>query len=193
MKTTHLTLELPAWLAAEMDANPVCPTVESRMQLAIRLARRNMAEGGGPFGAVIAERATGRVLSVGVNRVVPGNCSVAHAEIVAIMAAQQRLGHYDLGCPDFPAFELATTTEPCAMCFGAVPWSGVRWLVCGARGEDAGAIGMDEGAKPPQWREELQRRGIGVECDVCRAEARSLLEAYRLSGGVIYNGRQPLR
>ena len=163
------------------------------MRLAIRLARRNMAEGGGPFGAVIAERSTGRVLSVGVNRVVPGNCSVAHAEIMAIMAAQQRLGHYDLGRSDFPAFELTTTTEPCAMCLGAIPWSGVRWLVCGARGEDACAIGMDEGAKPPHWREELQKRGIGVECDVCRDEACSLLEAYRRAGGVIYNGGQSPR
>jgi len=75
------------------------------------------------------------------------------------------------------------------MCLGAVPWSGVRRVLCGARARDAEAIGMDEGPKPAGWAAALGRRGIEVRRDVLRAEARAVLQLYRDRGGPVYNGR----
>jgi tRNA(Arg) A34 adenosine deaminase TadA len=72
------------------------------------------------------------------------------------------------------------------MCFGAIPWSGVRRLSCGARAADAEAIGFDEGAKPRDWVGELARRGIEVVRDVGRKEAVAVLRAYSDAGAEIY-------
>ncbi len=164
--------------------------MEDRMRLAVDLARGNIRHGtGGPFGAAVFDGETGHLLAPGVNLVVSAGCSVAHAEMVAIMVAQQRVGSFDLGGPGQPPRELVTSTEPCAMCFGAVPWSGVRRLVCGARDEDARGCGFDEGAKISEWGSELEKRGISVERDVLREEAAAVLREYATGGGPIYNAR----
>jgi tRNA(Arg) A34 adenosine deaminase TadA len=166
-------------------------TPEARMNFVISLARRNIEEHtGGPFAAAVFDLTTHRLVAPGVNRVTSQNCSSAHAEVMAISIAQKQLQNYDLGAARMPRCELVTSTEPCAMCLGAVPWSGVRALVCGARGEDACAIGMDEGAKPTDWVGELERRGITVTRDVCREAAAAVLNDYLASGGTIYNARQ---
>jgi tRNA(Arg) A34 adenosine deaminase TadA len=185
-------LSLPAWIAEYLATQPTAfPTPESRMLLAVELARRNVEQGtGGPFGAAVLSAESGELISVGVNLVVPASCSVAHAEMVAIMLAQQRLDTHDLGGRDLPACELITSTEPCAMCMGAIPWSGLRHVVCGAREEDALAIGMDEGAKPSNWVGAFRERGIAVTRDVCRDEAAAVLRLYAEKGGPIYNGRR---
>jgi tRNA(Arg) A34 adenosine deaminase TadA len=75
-------------------------------------------------------------------------------------------------------------------CFGATTWSGVRRLVCGARDEDARAIGFDEGPKLPDWVGALEERGISVVRDTCRDEAAAVLRDYAESGGLIYNARR---
>lgn len=161
------------------------------MALAVELARRNVRNGtGGPFGAAIFERGSGRVISAGVNRVIPERCSVAHAEMVAMMLAQQSLGSHDLGAAGTAECELVTSAEPCAMCLGAVPWSGVRSLVCGARSGDAEEIGFDEGDKPENWVGALQGRGISVKRDVLSQEAAEVLREYARMGGEIYNARK---
>ena len=105
------------------------------MRLAIDLARENASHGGGPFGAILVEAESGRVVAPGVNLVVPLNCSMAHAEMVAISIAQQLERSHDLGASGLPALQLVTSTEPCAMCLGAIPWSGITSLVCGAGGD----------------------------------------------------------
>ena len=191
MTETEITLCLPAWARTAYLVNPpTCATIEERASLTIELARRNVAEGaGGPFGAAVFDHETGKLLSIGVNRVVPEQCSVAHAEIMALCLAQRALQTYDLGAAGMPVCELVSSTEPCAMCLGAIPWSGVRRLVCAARGEDARRIGFDEGDKPAAWVAALERRGITVLRDVCRAEAVAVLDVYLREGGVIYNGR----
>ena len=112
-----------------------------------------------------------------------------HAEIVTLMAAQQRVGTYDLSSAGLPPYELVTSTEPCAMCLGAVTWSGIRRLVCGARGADAEKAGFDEGEKPSAWPEALERRGISILRDICRDQAVAVLRDYRAAGGIIYNPR----
>jgi tRNA(Arg) A34 adenosine deaminase TadA len=162
------------------------------MKLVIALARRNIEHNtGGPFGAGIFERESGRLVAVGVNQVEVSNCSIAHAEMLAIALAQCATGSYDLGSREGLAYELVTSTEPCVMCLGAICWSGVRQVVCGARDEDAREIGFDEGPKPSDWVRSLESRGISVVTDVLREHAKAVLAEYQQGGGLIYNSRQP--
>jgi len=181
----------PAWLPAWLDAHAACPPEsEARMQLAIELSAINVAQGsGGPFGAIVVDMQTGSLISAGVNRVVACTASIAHAEIMAITAAQQTLGCFDLTASEAPVCALYSSCEPCAMCFGAIPWSGIRHLICAARDCDARAIGFDEGPKMAAWRSQLEKRGITVQTDLCRAEAAGVLQDYVNRHGFIYNGR----
>jgi tRNA(Arg) A34 adenosine deaminase TadA len=188
----QVTLDLPGWVEEFLeDPNRSYPTEEDRMRLVIELSRLNVVHGtGGPFGAGVFDLSTNRLVAPGVNLVTTANLSTAHAEIVALMIAQQVVGDFDLGGSGRPPFELVASTEPCAQCFGSVPWSGVRRLACGARDEDARGIGFDEGPKMPDWVPALEGRGISVICDVCRDEAAAVLRDYAAGGGVIYNARQ---
>ncbi|MGQ0666801.1 MAG: nucleoside deaminase, partial [Nitrospiraceae bacterium] len=139
------------------------------MQFVIQLAFTNIDMGtGGPFGAAVFEMTTGRLVSIGVNLVASTHCSLAHAEMVALANAHQAVGHFDLGAAGMPTLELVTSCEPCAMCYGAIPWSGVRNVLCGARASDASVIGFDEGSKPRNWVAALKKRGITVSRDLCR-------------------------
>lgn len=145
---------------------------------------------GGPFAAGVFDSTTNRLVAPGVNLVIATQASIAHAEIVALTLAQQAIGHHDLGAEGLSTHELVTSTEPCAMCLGAIPWSGIRTLVCGARDEDARSLGFDEGAKPLDWVETLKTRGILVTQDIHRSEAAQVLQDYVNDGGIMYNGRR---
>ncbi len=192
MKLPDVVLRLPGWAQTFLaNADRSYPTAEDRMRLAIRLAQLNIEhQTGGPFGAAIFESRTGHLIAIGMNLVESTNCSIAHAEMVAIAFAQQAAGSYDLGAQEGTICELVTSAEPCAMCLGAIPWSGVQSLVCGARDKDARLIGFDEGAKPHNWVESLQSRGITVHQDVLREEARAVLLDYQKRGGLIYNAHK---
>ena len=186
-------LPLPAWLSEfwAAAADKSYPEVTDRMVVAIELARRNVAEGtGGPFGAAIFGLDDHRLVAPGVNLVLASGSSIAHAEMVAIVFAQQRLGSFDLGAESMPTHELACSAEPCAMCLGAIPWSGVQSVLFGARDEDIRAIGFDEGHKPPNWIDALAQRGIQVQAAVEREASRAVLDAYAAGGGLIYNSRR---
>lgn len=186
---TALHFELPEFLARANSRVLTLPLAEDRMRFVLDLARESVAADGGPFAAAVFEHDSGRLLAAGANRVVASGYSCAHAEMIALSLAQRRLGHYDLGQPRFPACELVSSAEPCVMCLGAVLWSGVRYLSCGARGEDVTALGFDEGPKPPDWIGELRRRGIEVSPDVLRDEACLILRDYQAAGRPIYNAR----
>jgi tRNA(Arg) A34 adenosine deaminase TadA len=192
VKFPRVVLSLPGWVEDLVpDPGREYPTQEARMRFAVELSRRNVEHGtGGPFGAAVFDLSTNRLVAPGVNLVTSTNLSTAHAEIVALMVAQQVVGDFDLGGPGRPPYELVASTEPCAQCFGSIPWSGVRRLACGARDEDARAIGFDEGPKMEAWISSLEQRGISVVRDVCREEAAAVLKEYAESGGVIYNARQ---
>jgi tRNA(Arg) A34 adenosine deaminase TadA len=156
------------------------------MQLAIAISEQNVLQKtGGPFGAVVVSEETGELVSVGMNLVTSSGLSMAHAEIVALTLAQTSLGEWNLSRAG--RLQLVTSCEPCAMCFGAVPWSGVKSMICGARKKDAEDAGFDEGDKPDHWVRSLQLRGIVVQCSVMRAEAAAVLESYSKGGGTIYN------
>ncbi|MFO0028144.1 MAG: hypothetical protein ACK558_04710, partial [Pseudomonadota bacterium] len=87
-----------------------CGDDKAKVDLAIRLSRLNVERRtGAPLGAAIFSE-TGRLVSVGVNRVVPLSCSVAHAEMMAFMTAQHRLQRFRLDLDDGHAFTLATSS-----------------------------------------------------------------------------------
>ena len=190
MKPVSYTVKLPQWVDDILrGSEKIYPSIEERMELAITLAANNIINNGSPFGAAIFERDSGRLIAPGINLVLQTNCSVVHAEIVAIMLAQQQVANFDLGAEGLPDYELVSTTEPCAMCLGAIPWSGISSLVCGARDEDARSIGFDEGDKPADWTRKLQSRAISVTRDIHRDKAKAVLQQYVDAGGIIYNGR----
>jgi tRNA(Arg) A34 adenosine deaminase TadA len=193
-KSARIAIDLPPWLLEELDGvsdSELYVSPEERMAFVVELSRKNVArKTGGPFAAAVFDAGSGRLISAGVNMVTYVGLSVAHAEIVALAQAQAVLGGFDLGGAGMPVCELVSTTEPCAMCLGAIPWSGVRSLVCGARDEDARAAGFDEGAKPADWAGSLETRGIAVRRDVLRESAAAVLLDYAAGGGVVYNGRK---
>ncbi len=181
-----LSIHLPNWLM-QINTEASYPNLESRMQLAIQLAQQNIEHGtGGPFGAAVFDMHSHQLVAVGVNVVVSSCCSMAHAEMLAISMAQQALGSFNLAASE-RHLELVSSCEPCAMCFGAIPWSGIKQLVCGARDADARAIGFDEGPKMDYWQQALEQRGITVQSDVCRHDAIDVLQHYANNGGAIYN------
>ena len=123
------------------------------------------------------------MISAGTNIVVPETCSVAHAEIVAIMMAEERLGQHRLD----DRYILVSSAQPCVMCNGAFIWSGIGTLVIGAVKEDVESItGFDEGPVPENWKEELASRGIAVIEKVSHAKACEVLNIYKEKGGVLY-------
>jgi tRNA(Arg) A34 adenosine deaminase TadA len=189
LKFPKVVLQLPGWIQSALaDSKQIYPVVEERMRLVVKLAQLNIEhETGGPFGAGIFELKSGRLISIGVNLVESADCSIAHAEMIAIAVAQRVIGSYDLSGEKDIAYQLVTSTEPCAMCLGAIPWSGVRSVLCGARDEDARSIGFDEGHKPPNWVKSLDSRGISVVRDVLREQAKAVLLEYGRRGGLIYN------
>lgn len=184
-----LRVDLPAWIGQFCDELPErMESPEDRMAVAISLARQNVIhDSGGPFGALVVERDSSKVIAVGVNRVEPANCSSAHAEIMALSLAQQALAHWNLSSAGRGELELVTSCEPCAMCLGAIPWSGVNSVLCGAGKTDAEAAGFDEGDRPTDWVERLSARGITVVRGLLRDQAARVLNQYARSGRTIYS------
>lgn len=179
----------PAWLPSFVDRDRLYVGDEARMRLAIDLARQNVLHGtGGPFGAAIFERDSGRLVGVGVNSVVRLNNSALHAEMVAFMMAEADVESYTLGGDRRPGHEIFSSCEPCAMCLGAVLWSGVTRLAYAASREDADRLAFDEGPVFAQSYEYLRERGVLVTADVLREEAVAVLALYQSRGGQIYNG-----
>lgn len=177
----------PGWL--EGVAPPtLAPDVadEARMGWVLEVLDRQVVEQtGGPFAAAVFSGVTGKVLGVAVNRVEPSSACIAHAELLALAQAGQAVGSYTL---TGHRAVLVTSTEPCAMCLGAIEWSGVARVVCAASEGDARAVGFDEGDKPPHWQAGLEARGIAVVLGVGRARAAAAMRRYAERGGVVYNG-----
>ena len=186
---TTLSLSLPPWFRGWVETLPrIAATDEEAMRLAIEAARRNIEAGtGGPFGALVLDDATREILSVGINVVVSAQGSPYHAEIVAMLLAQKAAGTHDLGLDGTRRTTLFTSAEPCAMCMGAIPWSGITRVVIAARDVDVRQQAeFDEGDKPADWVAAYQRRGITVVRDLLRDEASAILRRYRTDGGPRY-------
>ncbi len=181
----HLTL--PAWVHESVDASAAYTTDADKVALAIELSRMNIeAASGGPFGAVVFGP-DDRIISIGVNRVLPQNTSLAHAENMAYMLAQQRLQTARLNERVGGTVTLATSSQPCCQCYGATVWAGIDRLLIGARAEDVMELTeFDEGPLPADWIGELNKRGIEVVRDLNRDAARAVLRSYGAQGGERY-------
>jgi tRNA(Arg) A34 adenosine deaminase TadA len=189
MSLPEITIRLPEWVLSTADFDRAYVGDEERMRLAIELSRQNVLRGtGGPFGAAIFERDSGRLVAVGVNSVVRLNNCTLHGEMMAFMMAQARLASFSLRSEGGPEHELVTSCEPCAMCLGATLWSGVTRVVCGAHRDDARRLNFDEGPVFPESHAYLRARGIEIVDGVLREEANAVLELYRTRKGTIYNG-----
>ncbi|VAX28407.1 Cytidine and deoxycytidylate deaminase family protein [hydrothermal vent metagenome] len=187
----RINFKVPDWIHDFIINQDIILEIEDRMQLVIEASRRNVIEKtGGPFAAAIFESDSGKLISLGTNLVTTQGLSILHAEIVAITVAQNILGTYDLGRKNKPRHELVTSAEPCAMCFGAIPWSGVYRVITSARDVDVRNIGFDEGPKLDDWSSSLKKRHIDVICDIKRDEAKQVLTEYSKLGGAIYNSRE---
>ena len=108
---------------------------KSLMQQAISLASEVKCSGDVPVGALIVND-NGEILSSGKNEREKDNDPTAHAEIVAIRKASEKLGSW---CLD--ELTLIVTLEPCVMCAGAILQSRVKRLVFGAFDQKTGAVG----------------------------------------------------
>ena len=135
--SNNCKIELPDWVTGFVESwQQPLSTISQRMQLAIALSEENIQrKTGGPFAAIVVREETGDLVSIGINLVTSAGLSMAHAEIVALSLAQSAIGEWNLSHAG--RLQLITSCEPCAMCFGAVPWSGVKSMICGARKKDA--------------------------------------------------------
>lgn len=181
---------LPPWLVDSLESLPKhLPTAEERMALVNDLADRNWRAGnGGPFAALVVDAATGELVSAGVNVVLSSGLSSTHAEVTALSLAQVATRGWDLGADR--DLQLVVNWRPCAMCYGATVWSGVRHLLIAGSGPECEELtGFDEGPVTPDWSAELERRGIRVTEGVLRDEAIAVFAAYGASNPVVYNAR----
>ena len=163
-------------------------------ELAAELSAR--AAGAGVGGYARTERGSGYVVFAGesgdtLSRVLPQHCSVAHAETMAYMLAQQRTQRSRLNLDEAGGhvgpITLATSSQPCCQCYGATFWAGIDRLLIGARSEDVMALTeFDEGPLPADWVGELERRGITVVRDLHRDAACDVLRSYGNQGGKFY-------
>jgi tRNA(Arg) A34 adenosine deaminase TadA len=123
---------------------------------AVALALENVALGGGPFGAVITRG--GEVIAEGVNRVVAEQDPTAHAEVVAIRRAGQKIGDHSLaGC------EMYASCEPCPMCLGALLWARIDRVWYAAGRADAAAAGFDDAAFYQQFQWKTVENGFVIQ------------------------------
>ena len=105
------------------------------MQAALSLAKVAADKGDVPVGAIVVNE-TGEILGTGQNLREQSNDPTAHAEVIAIRQAAEKIGSWRLD-----DLTLVVTLEPCAMCAGAILQSRIKRLVFGAWDEKAGAVG----------------------------------------------------
>lgn len=144
---------------------------EKFMREAIALASENVANAGGPFGAVIVK--DGVVVGRGANRVTASNDPTAHAEVVAIRDAAANLGTFDLsGC------DIYASCEPCPMCLGAIYWARIANIYYGNTKSDAADINFDDSFIYTQIEKPIGSRLI-PEKQCLHTEALTTFELWR--------------
>ena len=140
------------------------------MRKAIELSSENVANGGGPFGAVIAKG--GEIIATGVNRVTASCDPTAHAEVSAIRAATAKLGTFDLS-----GYEIYTSCEPCPMCLGAIYWARLDKMYYANNKTDAKNIGFDDSFIYDELELKPENRKLPSEV-MLREEAIKAFEAW---------------
>lgn len=149
----------------------------------MKLAKQNAENGinrreGGPFGAVIIDK-EGNVISNGNNQVIKNNDPTAHAEIVAIREACEKLHTYNLS-----DYILYTSCEPCPMCLSAIIWANIKEVYYGCTKEDAGEIGFRDDMIYNYLKGNNSNLINLKKMD--RDECLEVFKKYKETGGVIY-------
>lgn len=180
---TKSDVRLPGWVRELMPAGSMADD-EACMALVLNLTERNVREEtGGPFGALVLDDETGRVLALGVNLAPTTGNSVLHAETVALMLAAEA-GEAS------GRRTLYASCAPCIMCLGAAHWAGVERVVCAALKEDAEAVGFNEGEGTAELRAAMQARGVKFRDGLMRERGARILRAYCDGGGDVYGPEQ---
>lgn len=151
------------------------PTETDLLARAIDLATVNVAEGGGPFGAVVVT-ADGRRVD-GVNRVTENHDPSAHAEVMAIREACAQLETFEL-----PGAVLYASCEPCPMCLATSLWARIDRVVFAAGREDAARAGFDDAAFY-EYFETTGHRDLLAVAQESRADALAPFDAWRAHEG----------
>ena len=128
------------------------------MKKAVSLAVENVQSGhGGPFGALVVRN--NEVIATGTNIVTATHDPTAHAEIVALRAACQKLQSFQLdGC------ELYSSCEPCPMCLGAIYWARPRAYYFACTRESAAQAGFDDAYIYQELQLKPEQRSIPGHC-----------------------------
>ena len=133
---------------------------------------------GGPFGAVIVDK-TGKIIAQANNQVLKNNDPTAHAEIMAIREACQKLGTHDL-----TGYSIYTSCEPCPMCLSANIWSNITTVYYACTRADAAKIGFRD--------DQIYCYLAGEQKDLLslitmdREECLKVFEQYEKENGTIY-------
>ena len=150
------------------------------MRLGIEEARKTMKQDiGGPFGAVVVK--DGEVVAVSSNHVLANNDPTAHAEVMAIRKACEKLGTHDLsGC------EIYATGYPCPMCLSAIIWANIKKAyVCGMP-EDAEKIGFRDDYIYRFIQDKMRDEDVLSIEELGSEPARELYDEYASLNKVIY-------
>lgn len=137
-------------------------TPQHWLEEAASLARAGMADGGGPFGAVVVK--DGKLVGRGWNQVTRKLDPTAHAEVIAIREACSALGRFDLrGC------ELYASCEPCPMCLAAMYWARIDRVYYACSRQDAAHAGFDDKVIYDQIGLDLSSRSLPMKQVGCRS------------------------
>lgn len=142
------------------------------MQRAIELSREKMRQGaGGPFGAVIVKE--GKIIGEGWNQVTSTQDPTAHAEVVAIRNACQKVKNFDL-----QGAEIYASCEPCPMCLSAIYWARLDKIYYANTRQDAAAIQFDDDFIYQEVPKNPQDRKIKMQ-QCCHDEALEVFKEWQ--------------
>ncbi len=139
------------------------------MLRAIELSVNSANNAGGPFGCVIVR--DNKIIAEGSNIVTSSNDPTAHAEIVAIRDACQKLNTFNLSGSD-----LYSSCEPCPMCLSAIYWSHINNIFYANTRDDAKKINFDDSFIYSEFSKKIEDRKIPIK-QMLRDEA---LKAFEL-------------
>ena len=136
-------------------------TDKSFLEKTIELATQSVAQGGGPFGAIIVKN--NKIIGQGNNQVTLNNDPTAHAEIIAIRDACKKLNSFTLDdCT------LYTSCEPCPMCMSAIYWARLNRVVFAATEQTAADAGFDDAFIARELCLPYPQRSIKIEHGECQ-------------------------
>ena len=140
------------------------------MLRAIELSVNSANNAGGPFGCVIVK--DNKIIAEGSNKVTSSNDPTAHAEIVAIRDACQKLNTFNLSGSD-----LYSSCEPCPMCLSAIYWSHIDNIFYANTREDAKKINFDDSFIYSEFSKKIEDRKIPIK-QMLRDEALKAFEIW---------------